>query len=72
MSRIENLGTRRDMKERASLARVDDDCRKDKVSTARRIIYDKNYAVNSTAVENILKQQSLVPTSVSLETSTAS
>jgi hypothetical protein len=60
------------MKERASLARVDDDRRKDKISAARSIIYDKNYAVNSAAVENILKQQSLVPTSVSLEMSTAS
>lgn len=53
------------MRQRVSLARVDDDDRKHGTQLARRLIYEKNYAVNSEAVERILKPQSLVPTSVS-------
>ena len=55
-----------DMKQRKMLARVDDEARKRKVDIAREIIYQKNYAVNSKAVEAFLKEQSLVPTSVSM------
>lgn len=55
------------MKQRLSLARVDNEDRKRKVQTARRIIYEKNYAVNSEAVEKLLKEESLVPTSVSTQ-----
>jgi hypothetical protein len=54
-----------DMKLRTSRARVDDADRKRRVTTARHIIYQKNYAVNSEAVENLLKKESWVPTSVS-------
>lgn len=54
-----------DMKQRETLVRVDDDDRRHKVNTAREIIYDKQYAVNSPAVDNLLKEQSLVPTIVS-------
>ncbi|EGN93350.1 hypothetical protein SERLA73DRAFT_64123 [Serpula lacrymans var. lacrymans S7.3] len=34
------------------------------ISCAQNLVYDKQYTVNSTAVENILKEQSLVPTAV--------
>jgi hypothetical protein len=34
--------------------------------TAREIIYEKDYAVDSQAVENLLKEESLVPTIVSM------
>lgn len=67
MSRLQNLGKRLDMKQRLSLARVDNEDRKRKVQTARHIIYEKNYAVNSEAVEKLLKEESLVPTSVSTQ-----
>lgn len=67
MSRLQNLGKRLDMKQCLSLARVDNEDRKRKVQTARRIIYEKNYAVNSEAVEKLLKEESLVPTSVSTQ-----
>ena len=40
--------------------------RRDKVETARDIIYRQNVAINGVAVEVLLKEQSLVPTSVSL------
>jgi hypothetical protein len=68
-SRVEKMGMKRDMEERTSLARFDNNHRKWMVATARSIIYEKNYAVNREAVENILKEQSLVPTSVSVERS---
>jgi len=55
------------MKQRETLIRVDDESRRCKVDTAREIIYDKRYAVNSGAVENLLKGESLVPTLVSIE-----
>ena len=58
------------MKRRVALARVDNEERKRKVGIARSIIYEKNYAVNCEAVEKLLKQESLVPTSVSSERST--
>jgi hypothetical protein len=61
------MGTKRDMKRRKTLARIDDDRRRRNVATARSIIYEKHYAVDSQAVENILKEQSLVPTTVSTE-----
>ena len=63
--RLQNLGMKLDMKQRKSCARVDDAHRQRIVATARRIIYEKNYAVNSEAMENLLKEESLVPTSVS-------
>lgn len=60
------MGMRQDMKERKTLARVDDDDRRRKIELARDIIYKKNYAVDNANVEAILKPQSLVPTDVSL------
>ena len=67
MSRIHNLGMPQDMKQRETLARVDDEIRRGKVESARNIIYNKRFAVDSPAVEILLKEQSLVPTSVSLK-----
>ena len=61
---VTNLGTARDMKQRSTLARVDDDMRRGKVDLARDIIYKRHYLVNSKAVERILKAQSWVPTVV--------
>jgi hypothetical protein len=59
------MGKVRDMKQRKTLARIDDETRRGKVDLARDIIYNRHYVVNSTAVENILKAQSWVPTDVS-------
>jgi hypothetical protein len=53
-----------DMKQRKTLARVDDETRQHKVKTAREIIYQKNYAVDSKAVKAVLNPQSLASTSV--------
>jgi hypothetical protein len=62
------MGMVLDMKQRKTLARVDDDTRRWKVDTARNIIYQKNFAVDTNAVEELLQPQSLVPTAVSVLT----
>jgi hypothetical protein len=49
-------------KDHNRLARVDDETWRRKIDVTREIIYIKNYAVDSDAVETILKAQSLVPT----------
>ena len=65
MSRIHYLGMSRDMKERGILTRVDNRVRQNKIQSARSHIYGSALGVTSTAVENLLKDQSLVPASVS-------
>jgi Plavaka transposase len=64
--RIQNMGKPQDRTQRETLARSND-TRRTMVSTARSLIYEKNYAVGSAPVEQILKSQSWVPTSVRLE-----
>jgi hypothetical protein len=59
------MGMPRDMKQRETLARVDDEARRRKIHIAREIIYEKQYAVDNGNVEALLQEQSLVPTSVS-------
>ena len=59
------MGMKQDMKQRTTLARVDDKTRRHKIDTAREIIYKKNYAIDYQGVETILKAQLLVPTHVS-------
>ena len=61
---VANMGRPRDMSQRVTLARVDDANRRHRVAAAREIIYEKNHAVNSTAVEKLLRENSLVPTAV--------
>jgi len=62
---MHNLGTAKDRQQRSSLKRSDNAHRQIRVSEARRLIYEKNYAVGSEVVEKLLKDESLVPTSVS-------
>jgi hypothetical protein len=65
LSSAHRIGMIRDMKQRISLARVDDSSRRRKVACAREFIYEQSRQVNSTAVENLLRQESLVATTVS-------
>ena len=67
MSRVQNLGMLRDMKQRETLARVDNESSRCKMETVRDIIHKKNYAIDSVAVETMLKEESLVPAMVSLK-----
>lgn len=50
------------MAQRKTLARVDDQDRRNRVMAARRAIYEKNHSVNSAAVNRLLQKDSLVPT----------
>ena len=54
----------RDMTQRETLARVDDLSRRNRVASAREIIYEKKYAVDSKAVVNPLQFDSLFLTAV--------
>lgn len=64
LNRVRNLGMARDMTQRDTMARVDDVQRRSRIEAARRLIYEKNFTVNSAAVEKILRDMSLVPTAV--------
>lgn len=66
MSRAQDMGMKRDMQQRKSLARIDDDFRRRKIEAARKLIYDKNLAVDTERVEALLREQSLVPTLVGI------
>jgi hypothetical protein len=67
MTHVRDMGTRQDIAERQLLLRVDDANRRGKILDARRIIYERNYAVNSTQVEALLKDDSLIPTVVCID-----
>lgn len=64
LDRVPNMGMHRDMTQRMSLARVDDTKRRSRIKAAREAIYVKNYTIDSMAVENLLREDSLVPTAV--------
>lgn len=64
LDRVANMGMRRDMAQRRTLARIDDVKRRDRIETAREKIYEKGYVVDSRAVEDLLQEDSLVPTAV--------
>jgi hypothetical protein len=60
------MGMRHDMAQRISLARVDDLERRSLIKVAWEIIYVKDYKTDSKAVEDLLQQDSLVPTAASV------
>lgn len=65
MDLMHMIGTKRDKKQRLTLARVDNLSYRAKISTARELIYESNFAVDSLPVQHLLKPESLVPTEVS-------
>ncbi|KAF8842659.1 hypothetical protein BDN67DRAFT_989041 [Paxillus ammoniavirescens] len=60
--RIHLFATGRDMLEQDLLARSDTQERHNKISSAHKLIYEKNYAVDNSQVEELLKTESMVPT----------
>lgn len=66
MADVPDMGTPHDMSQREFLLHVDDDSRQSKILKARKLIYEDNYAVNSLQVQSLLKEESLVPTTVTL------
>ena len=67
MDRVPDMGLHRDLLERVSLVRVDDVDRRNRLNTARKAIYEKNNTVDGVAVENLLKEDSLLPAAVSVD-----
>lgn len=65
MVRVPNMGMRRDLAQRVSLARVDDVDRRARLHAARIAIYENNHPVDGAAVKRLLNQDSLVPSAVS-------
>jgi hypothetical protein len=64
LDRVPNMGMHRDMAQRMALARVDDVKRRSRIKAAREAIYVNNYTIDSKVVENLLREDSLVPTAV--------
>lgn len=65
MDRVPNMGMHRDKVQRVSLARINDVKRRGRVQAAHEAIYKKSFAIDSVGVENLLKEDSLVPAAVS-------
>lgn len=64
MDRMHLVGTKQDQKQRLALGRADTPSYRAKISNARQLIYGNNLAVDSAAVERLLKPESLVPIEV--------
>ena len=62
---ISEMGTKLDAKCHETLLRQDDEAKRKTVALARQFIYTDGRNINSEAVERILKDESLVPTTVS-------
>lgn len=58
------VATQNDMMQRDALSRHDTAERRLKISSARRLIYEEHYVVDTPQVEALLKTESLVPTLV--------
>ncbi|KIM66059.1 hypothetical protein SCLCIDRAFT_22270 [Scleroderma citrinum Foug A] len=61
-SGFHQIATERDMLQWKLLQHCDNKDRRNKVVTTRRLIYKKHYVVHSSQVEELLKNESLVPT----------
>ncbi|KIM64237.1 hypothetical protein SCLCIDRAFT_40055, partial [Scleroderma citrinum Foug A] len=61
-SRVHQVATERDMLQRTILQCCDTKERRDKVVATHWLIYEKQYAVHTSQVEELLKSESLVPT----------
>ncbi|KAG1832562.1 hypothetical protein F4604DRAFT_1945993 [Suillus subluteus] len=68
IARLQNLGMSRDRQQCSTLARSNAS-RNQPVATARSLVYEQNYGVDSTAVELLLKPESWVPNSNALSDS---
>ena len=62
--KLQGVATEDDIQQRTDLARRDTIERRDKVASARRLIYEEQYVVDTPQVEALLKPESLVPTVV--------
>ncbi|KAF8835367.1 hypothetical protein BDN67DRAFT_1040256 [Paxillus ammoniavirescens] len=65
---VQHCATGQDMLQHELLARSDTQDRQDKISEARRLIYEQNYSVDSVQVEALLWDESWVPTANAFST----
>lgn len=63
-SKFPLLGSKRDMQDRVKLKRVDDEARREKIESARKLIFEKGISLGSKRITDILGAKSLVPTRV--------
>jgi len=68
LDRIQNMGMPRDRQQRVTLKRIDNERRHYDIENARRLIYERNYAVNSKTLAKFLNTESWVPTLVRMLT----
>ena len=61
---MHHFGSEKDALQCNVLARRDTQERRNKIVAARRLIYERNYVVDTPQVEALLKEESLVPTKV--------
>ena len=61
---MQDVATENDMLQRTILARRDTEERRERISSARQLIYQDRYVIDTPRVENLLKPESLVPTIV--------
>ena len=66
MDHVHNMGMPHDMTQCKSLAHVDDVQQHSCIKAVHKAIYVKNSGIDSVAVENLLKEESLVSTAVSI------
>jgi len=64
---VQDVATDNDILQRSILARCDTAERREKISAARRLIYEAQYVVDTPQVEALLKPESLVPTVVCVQ-----
>jgi hypothetical protein len=65
LSRFGEMGMVRDTNFRKAEPRVDGEEWRSDVRSARKVIYEENYAIDNATVESMLKDRSWVPTTVS-------
>jgi hypothetical protein len=65
-SKIPEMGTKRDIKCREDLIRIDDELRQKKIEMSRGWIFEKGLIINGNAIDRVLQQESYVPTRVRL------
>ena len=65
--RFQDVATDNDMSQRTVLAWHDTAERREKIISARQLIYKEQYVIDNTQVEALLKPESLVPTEVCFE-----
>ena len=69
MTNVPEMGMPNDMRQRQLLVRTDDDSWWEKVLHAWELIYERSYVVNTPKIKELLRDQSLVPTTVSEDAS---